>query len=47
MKKLKEINATLSNVLKEMETYIFVENICDIKEIKSKEVFPKALIELK
>ena len=37
LEKLKEINKSLTKRLNDLETYMFVENIVDVKTIKTKE----------
>jgi hypothetical protein len=47
LEKLKEVNMNLTNVLKELETRMFIENVEDVREKKRVEEKPKVLVELK
>jgi len=47
LEKLKEVNLQLANVLKELETRIFIENVEDVREKKSVKEKPNILFELK
>ena len=45
--KLKEVNQTLTNVLKELEIRMFIENTEDVREKKLINDKPKVVVELK
>jgi hypothetical protein len=47
LEKLKEVNQQLSDVLKELEIRMFIENIEDIRERKIINDKPKVAIEIK
>jgi len=47
MKKLKEVNSMLNNVLNKLETQMFIENINDIKDKKISEEKPEHIVEIK
>jgi hypothetical protein len=47
LEKLREINATLNDILIKKETYIFVENIDTDDKKKIKEPQPKVVVEIK
>jgi hypothetical protein len=44
LEKLREVNTQLSNILMELETRIFVDNISDVKERIIREDKPKAVV---
>lgn len=47
MEKLKEVNTQLSNILIELETRMFIENIVDVKEKIINEEKSKTIVILK
>jgi len=47
LEKLREVNAVLTNVLNELETYMFIENIGGGKEKIIKEEKPEVVLEIK
>ena len=47
LEKLKEVNMQVTNIIKEMELCIFVENIEDVRERVIQEEKPKVAVKLK
>lgn len=47
MEKLGEVKSQLNNILNKLETYMFIENITEVRDNKINEEKPEVIVELK